>query len=99
MGRSGEGVRGFEARRTMQRDALIRFCKDSLAPYKALKDVEFCSALPRTGLGKIDRAKIGLANPEGARMTVERWSLAAATLKNFIRSLYRELAVSSTADH
>jgi acyl-CoA synthetase (AMP-forming)/AMP-acid ligase II len=44
---------------------LIGFCKESLAPYKAPKTVEFCSALPRTGLGKIDRVKIGVANPAG----------------------------------
>jgi len=40
-------------------DALIQFCKQSLAPYKAPKVVEFLSTLPRTGLGKIDRGKLG----------------------------------------
>jgi hypothetical protein len=39
-------------------DALIRFCKESLAPYKAPKVVEFLPSLPRTGLGKIDRGKL-----------------------------------------
>lgn len=38
--------------------SLINFCKESLAPYKAPKFVEFVSTLPRTGLGKIDRAKL-----------------------------------------
>jgi len=40
-------------------DILIQFCKQSLAPYKAPKAVEFLSSLPRTGLGKIDRGKLG----------------------------------------
>jgi len=39
-------------------DALIHFCKESLAAYKAPKVVAFLSALPRTGLGKIDREKL-----------------------------------------
>jgi acyl-CoA synthetase (AMP-forming)/AMP-acid ligase II len=39
-------------------DWLIRFCKESLAPYKAPKIVEFLPTLPRTGLGKIDRGKL-----------------------------------------
>lgn len=37
---------------------LIQFCKESLAPYKAPKAVQFLAALPRTGLGKIDRGKL-----------------------------------------
>jgi acyl-CoA synthetase (AMP-forming)/AMP-acid ligase II len=43
-------------------NALIQFCKESLATYKAPKIVEFLSALPRTGLGKIDRGKLGEVN-------------------------------------
>jgi acyl-CoA synthetase (AMP-forming)/AMP-acid ligase II len=39
-------------------EGLIQFCKDNLAPYKAPKIVVLCSSLPRTGLGKIDRAKL-----------------------------------------
>jgi fatty-acyl-CoA synthase len=39
-------------------EALIQYCKENLAPYKAPKVVEFCASLPRTGLGKIDRAKL-----------------------------------------
>ena len=39
-------------------DKLIQFCKESLAPYKAPKAVQFLAALPRTGLGKIDRGKL-----------------------------------------
>jgi fatty-acyl-CoA synthase len=43
-------------------DQLIRFCKESLASYKAPKAVEFLSTLPRTGLGKIDRGKLAAMN-------------------------------------
>jgi len=43
-------------------DALIQFCKESLAPYKAPKVVEFLHSLPRTGLGKIDRGKLSAMN-------------------------------------
>jgi len=43
-------------------EALIQFCKESLATYKAPKVVEFLSALPRTGLGKIDRGKLEAMN-------------------------------------
>ena len=39
-------------------EVLIQHCKQSLAPYKAPKTVEFVSSLPRTGLGKIDRGKL-----------------------------------------
>ena len=43
-------------------DTLIQFCKQSLAPYKAPKAVEFLSTLPRTSLGKIDRGQLGTMN-------------------------------------
>src|SRR5258706_249396 len=55
----GEAVQAFVV---LHRDAacddetLIQFCKESLAPYKAPKVVEIVASLPRTGLGKIDRA-------------------------------------------
>jgi len=55
----GEAVQAFVV---LHRDAacddetLIQFCKASLAPYKAPKVVEIVASLPRTGLGKIDRA-------------------------------------------
>ncbi len=37
---------------------LILYCKESLASYKAPKAVEFVPALPKTGLGKIDRGRL-----------------------------------------
>jgi acyl-CoA synthetase (AMP-forming)/AMP-acid ligase II len=58
----GEAVKAFVVLNpdaACSADALIRFCKKSLAPYKAPKVVEFLSVLPRTGLGKIDRGKLG----------------------------------------
>jgi acyl-CoA synthetase (AMP-forming)/AMP-acid ligase II len=42
----------------LEPDALVQFCKESLAPYKAPKVVELVDALPRTALGKIDRGKL-----------------------------------------
>jgi len=58
----GEAVKAFVVLNpdaACNADALIQFCKQSLAPYKAPKVVEFLSTLPRTGLGKIDRGKLG----------------------------------------
>jgi len=57
----GEAVKAFvvlNSNPACSADALIQFCKQSLAPYKAPKVVEFLSTLPRTGLGKIDRGKL-----------------------------------------
>jgi fatty-acyl-CoA synthase len=57
----GEAVKAFVVLNhgaSCEPDSLIRFCKQSLASYKAPKAVEFVAALPRTGLGKIDRGKL-----------------------------------------
>ena len=57
----GEAVKAFvvlSAGANCSAEVLIQFCKESLAPYKAPKAVEFISILPRTGLGKIDRGKL-----------------------------------------
>ena len=35
--------------------ALIAFCRDRIAHYKAPKDVRFLDGLPRTGSGKITK--------------------------------------------
>jgi acyl-CoA synthetase (AMP-forming)/AMP-acid ligase II len=37
----------------------MRYCKDALASYKAPKIFTFVDVLPKTGLGKIDRGKLG----------------------------------------
>ena len=64
-GEWGEAVKAFVVLNpgaASSADALIQFCKDSLAAYKAPKVVEFLSTLPRTGLGKIDRGKLEAMN-------------------------------------
>ena len=57
----GEAVKAFVVLKEgspCEPESLINFCKQSLAPYKAPKVVEFLPTLPRTGLGKIDRGKL-----------------------------------------
>lgn len=59
----GEAVKAFVVRRSGAQcgaDTLITFCKQSLAPYKAPKVIEFLDSLPRTGLGKIDRHQLAV---------------------------------------
>lgn len=63
----GEAVKAFVVLKEGARcepESLIKFCKESLAPYKAPKVVEFLSSLPRTGLGKIDRGKLEMMSRE-----------------------------------
>jgi long-chain acyl-CoA synthetase len=36
-------------------DALIAWCRENMAPYKAPRDVRFMEALPATGAGKLLR--------------------------------------------
>ena len=57
----GETVKAFvvlNQKAQCDGESLIRFCKESLASYKAPKVIEFIASLPRTGLGKIDRRKL-----------------------------------------
>ena len=66
----GEAVKAFVVLKegaSRDPESLIKFCKESLASYKAPKIVEFLSALPRTGLGKIDRGKLE-AMSQGKRL-------------------------------
>ena len=58
LGRSGKSPRGSEARRKLDAEELTRYCKESLASDKTPKVFTFVDALPRTGLGKIDRGKL-----------------------------------------
>ena len=61
----GEAVKAFvvlHAGANCGAESLIQFCKETLAPYKAPKRLEFVSSLPRTGLGKIDRGKLEALN-------------------------------------
>jgi acyl-CoA synthetase (AMP-forming)/AMP-acid ligase II len=39
-------------------EELISFCKEQIARYKAPKSIEFVSALPKTGSGKIEKKKL-----------------------------------------
>jgi len=39
-------------------EALVAFCKERIAPYKAPREVEFVEALPRTETGKVQRYKL-----------------------------------------
>lgn len=57
----GEAVKAFVVLRPAEScsaDELTRYCKESLASYKAPKVFAFVDALPRTGLGKIDRGRL-----------------------------------------
>lgn len=57
----GEAVKAFvmlNISAQCNAETLVQFCKESLASYKAPKVIEFVSALPRTGLGKINRGKL-----------------------------------------
>ncbi len=61
----GEAVKAFVVLKkgaSCDAEALLQFCKDFLASYKAPKAIEFVPALPRTGLGKIDRGKLAGVN-------------------------------------
>jgi acyl-CoA synthetase (AMP-forming)/AMP-acid ligase II len=63
----GEAVKAFVVLNrdtTCNAESLIQFCKESLAAYKAPKTVQVLAALPRTGLGKIDRGKLSTLTPQ-----------------------------------
>ena len=54
----GEVVRAFIVKKPGQdvaADALIAWCRENMAPYKAPRDVRFMEALPATGAGKLLR--------------------------------------------
>lgn len=58
----GEAVKAFIVLKhgeSSSPEELMRYCKDCLAAYKTPKVFTFVEALPRTGLGKIDRGKLG----------------------------------------
>jgi fatty-acyl-CoA synthase len=58
----GEAVKAFVVLKrgeSSNPEELMRYCKDSLASYKAPKIFTFVDVLPKTGLGKIDRGKLG----------------------------------------
>lgn len=55
--RSGEAVKAFVVPREpgLTAEEVIRYCRESLAPYKVPKQVEFREDLPKTPVGKILR--------------------------------------------
>ena len=60
----GEAVKAFVVLKEgnqVTEEAIISFCKENLAHYKAPKSVDFLQSLPRTGSGKI--YKKGLRDP------------------------------------
>lgn len=57
----GEAVKGIvvlKAGHAATEDELISFCKERIARYKAPKSLDFISALPKTGSGKIEKKKL-----------------------------------------
>jgi long-chain acyl-CoA synthetase len=64
---SGEAVKVFVVRRAgaeLSADKLLDYCKQNLVKYKWPKQIVFVDALPRTGVGKIDKRalKAGAVN-------------------------------------
>ena len=57
----GEAVKGIvvlKPARESTEEELIRFCKERMTRYKAPKSIDFISALPKTGSGKIEKKKL-----------------------------------------
>lgn len=57
----GEAVKGvvvLKPGREATEEELISFCKEKIARYKAPKSIDFISALPKTGSGKIEKKKL-----------------------------------------
>jgi long-chain acyl-CoA synthetase len=55
---SGEAVKAFVVLKpgaALDTDQLLAYCRDNLVKYKLPKHVEFVPALPRSGVGKIDK--------------------------------------------
>ena len=55
---SGEAVKAFVVLKpgaSLDADELLAYCKDNLVKYKWPKHIAFVTALPRTGVGKIDK--------------------------------------------
>ena len=55
---SGEAVKVFVVRKpgaSLSADELLDYCKQNLVKYKWPKHIEFIDALPRSGVGKIDK--------------------------------------------
>jgi long-chain acyl-CoA synthetase len=69
--RTGEAVKAFVVKKDpgLTEEALVAHCRESLAPYKVPKQIEFRTELPKTPIGKILRKDLRpAAVPEGARV-------------------------------
>jgi long-chain acyl-CoA synthetase len=65
--KSGEAVKLFVVREdpTLAPEALIAFCRESLARYKVPRFIEFRDELPKTNVGKILRRKLRETGNDG----------------------------------
>ena len=52
-------------------EELQAYCKQHLAPYKVPKRIEFCSALPKSGIGKVLRRELQRIGDSRQAATVE----------------------------
>jgi long-chain acyl-CoA synthetase len=69
--RTGEAVKAFVVRKDpgLTEEALIAHCRESLAPYKVPKQIEFRDELPKTPIGKILRKDLRTdPAPAGAKV-------------------------------
>jgi long-chain acyl-CoA synthetase len=69
--RTGEAVKAFVVKKDpgLTEEALVAHCRESLAPYKVPKQIEFRTELPKTPVGKILRKDLRTAPvPEGAKV-------------------------------
>ncbi|ORF29053.1 AMP-binding protein [Snodgrassella alvi] len=55
--KSGEAIKLFVVKRepNLTREQIIAYCRQNLTGYKVPKDIEFCSELPKSAVGKILR--------------------------------------------
>jgi long-chain acyl-CoA synthetase len=69
--RTGEAVKAFVVKKDpgLTEEVLVAHCRESLAPYKVPKQIEFRTELPKTPIGKILRKDLRpAAVPESARV-------------------------------
>lgn len=69
--RTGEAVKAFVVKKdsSLTEETLVAHCRESLAPYKIPKQIEFRTDLPKTPIGKILRKDLRTAPvPEGAKV-------------------------------
>jgi len=72
--RLGEAVAAWVVLREGQHataEELAAYCKQRLASYKVPKQIEFCTALPKSGVGKVLRRELGRAKDSRQTAPVE----------------------------